>query len=181
LTTKKIAALAAALLLTAAEVFAQVTDSHTVRITINPIAAMELNSILDVAFATTSPALAGASPGPTSGSPATDSTRRLWYTAANAGASTRHISVQSNVNAPAGTTLTVDTASPEGGTGAGPVTITTTAANLVTTLGSVATGRTAGDGALLTYRFWVNNPALLVVGAVPTVVTVTYTLTDDIY
>ena len=51
-----------------------------------------------------------------------------------------------------------------------------------TAIGSVATGTTPGvSGAALTYSFWVSNPALLVVGASPTVVTVTYTMTADIY
>jgi hypothetical protein len=173
--------LVAVLLLAAVGAFAQTaTDTHTITITIAPIAAMELNDNTDIAFTTTAPLLAGDDPGPTALAPATDATKRLWYTAANLGATTRRITVGGSVNAPAGTTLEVDAAVAAGaGTDAGPRAVSTVTVDLVTGIGSVATGRTGADGAGLTYSFWVSTPASLVVGAVPTVITVTYTLTDD--
>jgi len=100
-------------------------------------------------------------------------------------ASDRNITVETDVAIPAGTTLTVlATVAGGAGTSAGTITFNnagpTAATSLVTAIGSVATGRTAGvSGAGLGYAFWVSNSALLVTGT--TVVTVTYTLTEDIF
>jgi hypothetical protein len=175
--------LVAVLLMAAVGVFAQTaTDSHTVTITIAPIAAIALSSTADITFTTAAPALAGDDPGPTAGAPATNATKRLWYTAANLTGMTRHITVGSDVNPPAGTSLTVNAAveaQAGAGANAGPASVSTVTVALVTGIGSIATGRTGTDGAGLTYSFWVSAPGSLVVGAAPTVVTVTYTLTDD--
>jgi hypothetical protein len=178
---KRILVLLALVVTVGVGVYAQTdSDAHNVVITIAPIAALDLNdNTTDVTFTTTAPLLAGNDPGPTAGAPATDVSKRLWYTAASLGAATREITVQSDVAAPAGTTLTVDAAGAEGGVNAGPITIGVGAQNLVTGITSIATGRTGGDGAGLTYSFWVSNAALLVVGVAPTTMVVTYTLNED--
>jgi hypothetical protein len=180
---KKMFALVAALVLAAAGAFAQSTDSHTVTITVASIGMIGLSSNANISFSTAAPALPGDPVSPLPASPATNGTKNLFYTTANLAGKTRHITVGSDVTVPAGTTLTVNTAMAAGaGTNAGPVTIGTTALDLVTGIGSVATGRTVGtSGATLTYSFWVSNPAALVVTGSPTVVTVTYTLTADTF
>ncbi len=176
---KKILVAIAVLLIGAAAAFAQTdTDAHTVTITIAPIAAIALNNTTDVAFSTTAPALPGDDVGPTPLAHATDATKRLWYTALNATGLTRRITVGSDVNAPAGTNLTVAAVVEAGaGTTAGTVAVSTVTVDAVTAIPSIATGRTGTDGAGLTYDFWVSAPASLVAGT--TVMTVTYTLTDD--
>jgi hypothetical protein len=164
--------------------FAQTdSDAHNVVITIAPIAALDLNdNTTDVVFTTSSPALAGNDPGPLVGAPATDVTKRLWYTAANLGSAVRTITVSTVTSAPAGTALTVLAAVEVGaGTTGGTIDIDTAgSAILVSAIPSVATGRGIGDGAGLTYSFWVSNPAALVVGVAPTTIVVTFTLTEDI-
>jgi hypothetical protein len=169
----------AVLFLVAAGVFAQTdTDAHTVTITIAPIAAIALNNTTDVGFSTTAPVLPGDDVGPTPLAHATDASKRLWYTALNGTGLTRRITVGSDVNAPAGTNLTVASVVEAGaGTTAGTVAVSTVTVNAVTAIPSVATGRTGTDGAGLAYDFWVSAPASLVEGAY--VLTVTYTLTDD--
>jgi hypothetical protein len=183
MTLKKTLVLLTVLMLAAAGAFAQATDSHTVTITVASIGMIGLSSNTDIAFSTVAPVLPGDPVSPLPASPATNSSKNLFYTTANLAGKTRHITVGSDVSAPAGTTLTVNAAMAGGaGTNAGPVTIGTSALDLVTGIGSVATGRTVGtSGATLTYSFWVNNPAALVVSASPTVVTVTYTLTADTF
>lgn len=177
---KKLLILIAVLLLVGVAAFAQTsTDNHTVTVTVSPIAAIDLNNTTDIPFSTTAPALAGDDPGPPPGTPSTDTGKRLWYTAANASGLTRRITVGSDNNPPAGTSLTVLAAVEAGaGTSAGAKAVSTVTVDLVTAIGSVATGRLVTDGAGLTYSFWVSTPASLVVGAA-TVMTVTYTLTDD--
>lgn len=171
------------LLAVAGFAFAQTdTDAHNVVITIAPIAAIALDDTVDVAFTTAAPALAGDDPGPTVALPATDTSKRLWYTAANLGAAERTITVTTSANAPAGTALTVEAAVEAGaGTDQGVIDIDTAGSYLlIDAIPSVATGRTGGDGAALTYSFWVATPASLVVGALPTTIIVTYTLTEDL-
>jgi hypothetical protein len=179
---RKILVSIAVLMLVAAGAFAQ-TAQHTVTITIADFGVIALNSIADIPFATSAPVLPGDPVSPLPASPATDISKSLFYTTSNLATKTRHITVQSNVNPPAGTALTVNAAVAAGaGANAGPATISSAAAvDLVTGIGSVATGRAAGNGASLTYSFWVSNPALLVVGGAPTVVTVTYTMTADTF
>ena len=176
---KRIFFIVAALLLVAAGAFAQTsTDAHTVTITIAPIAAIDLSNTTDVAFSTTAPVLPGDAISPTPAAHATDTSKRLWYTALNAGVATRRITIGSDVNAPAGTNLTVAAVVEAGaGTTAGTVAVSTVTVDMVTAIPSVATGRGGTDGAGLTYDFWVSAPASLVAGT--TVITVTYTLTED--
>jgi hypothetical protein len=176
---KKIILAVAVLLFAAVGAFAQTSsDNHTVTITIAAIAAIDLNNTTDVAFSTVPPVLAGDDIGPTAALPATDTSKRLWYTALNATGNTRRITVGSSSNPPAGTTLQV-MAAPEALAGTGSTrAISTVAADLVTAIPSVTTGRTGTDGAALTYSFWVSAPGSLAEQAA-TSITVTYTLTDD--
>jgi hypothetical protein len=173
------------LLAVAGFAFAQIdTDAHNVVITIAPIAAIALDDTVDVTFTTSAPALAGDPPGPTVLAPATDVSKYLFYTAANLGAAERTITVTTSANAPAGTALTVEAVVAAGaGTDQGVIDIDTAGSYLlIDAIPSVATGRDGpgGDGAALTYSFWVATPASLVVGALPTTIIVTYTLTEDL-
>lgn len=183
---KRILVLLALLALVTVGVFAQTAnDNHTITIDIQPIAAMELENGVNIDFTTTAPVNPGDPVGPPVGTPQTGADR-LFYTALNAGAFTRHITVQTDVAVPAGTTLTVAPTVNAGAGNAAVASLTfsnagaTPATVLVDTIGSVATGRTAGtSGTGLAYEFWVSNASALV--AAQTVVTVTYTLTEDIY
>jgi hypothetical protein len=165
-------------------VFAQTaTDNHTVTITIAPIAAMALENGIDIPFSTVAPGTPGDPVGPPVGTPQ-QGTDRLFYTALNDG-STRHITVETNVAIPPGTRLNVVPVVNAGaGTAVGTILFSNAGATattaLVTAIGSVATGTVSGtSGTGLTYNFWVFDASALV--AATTVVTVTYTLTDDIY
>ncbi len=115
----------------------------------------------------------------------TDVTKRLWYTASNAGGRLRTITVSTVTDAPLGTALTV-IAAVEALAGSGGVTRNISAAGsavLVSAIPSVATGRLGTDGAGLTYSFWVSDPAALVVDdpyPSPTTIVVTFTLTEDL-
>lgn len=176
-----------ALLAMAVGAFAQTDfDAHNVLINIAPIAALDLNdNTTDVIFTTALSGLAGSDPGPLLAAPATDVTKRLWYTASNAGGRLRTITVSTVTDAPAGTALTVIAAA-EAGAGSGGVTRNISAAGsavLVSAIPSVATGRLGTDGAGLTYSFWVSNAAALVVDdpyPSPTTIVVTFTLTEDL-
>jgi hypothetical protein len=178
---RKILVLILVLMLAAAGAFAQ-TDAHTVTITVASIGAIGLSSNTNIAFSTVAPVLPGDPVEPLLAAPATNSTKSLFYTTANLSGKTRHITVGSDVNPPPGTALTVNAVVAGGaGANAGPAAISTSTVDLVTGIGSVATGRTLGtSGAALTYSFWVSNASLLVVGP-PTVVTVTYTMTADTF
>ena len=81
-------------------------------------------------------------------------------------------------SAPAGTSLLLEATSvpASSGTAAGQITVDATAKNLITGIGSTATG-TGANGAALTYTFSVDDPSALVVGDNKTV-TLTFTLTD---
>ncbi len=175
---KKLCILVVLLMVGSVAVFAQATDTHTVTITVATIAVIDLNNTTDVAFSTAAPALPGDDPGPPVGLPATDTSKRLWYTTVCAAGLTKKITVGTDVNVPGGTQLSVQ-AVPEAlaGTGSTVNISATGTADLVTLIPSVATGRGVADGSALTYRFWVNAPASLVVGAA-SVVNVLYTITD---
>ena len=174
---KKLCAILTLLTLASLAAFAQ-TDAHTVTINVIDFAVIALNDTSNITFNTSAPALPGDDPGPVVGTPATDVSKRLWYTAV--ATTTKRITVNRGATAvPAGTTLAVIASSVEAGAGTPSVqrTITAVAQDLVTAIPSVATGRTGTDGAALTYSFWVSNPALLVAGT-SAVVTVTYTILD---
>lgn len=172
--------LVAVLVLAAVGAFAQTTDSHTVTITVTPVQVLDLDDTNDIAFATTAPVLPGDPVGPAAAAPATDVTKWLWYTTCTT--ATSRITIESDVAAPAGTVLEAEaTTVPVGGTvAAGPIGLSgiTAATELIGSIPNGNTGRNPGDGSNVTFRFWVDDPAALVVGAA-TVITVTYTIEDD--
>jgi hypothetical protein len=174
---KRLCAILTLLILATMAAFAQ-TDAHTVTINVIDFAVIALNDTSNITFNTSAPALPGNDPGPAPGTPATDTSKRLWYTAV--ATTTKRITVNCGATTPpAGTTLAVIASSVEAGAGTASVqrTISGVAQDLVTAIPSVATGRTGTDGAALTYSFWVSTPGSLVAGAAA-VVTVTYTITD---
>ena len=174
---KKLLLIVVLLALGSVAAFAQ-TDAHTVTINVNTIAVIDLNDDTNITFNTVAPANPGDDPGPAAATPATDTSKRLWYTVVSAAANYR-ITVNRGATAvPAGTTLAVEATAVEGGAPVvGGVTITAVAQDIATGIGSIATGRTAADGTALEYSFWVDTPASLVAGT-SAVVTVTYTLTN---
>lgn len=174
---KKFCVLAVLLVLGGLGAFAQ-TDSHPVTINVVAIAVIDLNDDGNITFNTSAPANPGEDPGPTALAPATDATKRLWYTVCTAAANYRITVARGAVAPPTGTTLAVEATSAEGGSRVvGGVTITAGAQDIVTGIDSIATGRTGGDGTALEYRFWVDTPTALNAGDTA-IVTVTYTLTN---
>ena len=178
---RKILITVAILILAAAGAFAQVSDTHTVTITITPVQVLDLDDTNDVGFATTAPVLPGDPVGPAVGAPATDATKWLWYTACTTG--TSRITIETDTACPAGTALEAEaTTVPAGGTvAAGPIDLTavTGATELLGSIPNGNTGRNVGDGSNVTFRFWVDDPAALVVGGAATVINVLYTIEDD--
>jgi hypothetical protein len=177
---RKLLIAAVVLVLAAAGAFAQTTDSHTVTITITPVQVLDLDDTNDIAFTTTAPVLPGDPVGPAAAAPATDASKWLWYTTCTT--ATSRITVETDVAAPAGTALEAEaTTVPVGGTvAAGPIDLSgvTAATELIGSIPNGNTGRAVGNGSNVTFRFWVDDPAALVVGAA-TVITVTYTIEDD--
>ena len=150
------------------------TASHTVTMQVNEIALIDLNDVTAITLTTNAPANGGEN---VTGD--TDATKLLQYTSLVAAGVTRNITVQADlaVPAPAGTSLKLAAVVPGGcGTAAPQVTITNAAQNLITAIGSCATG-TGASGAALTYTFSVDTVASLVVGATTSPV-ITFTLAD---
>ena len=150
--------------------------SHTVTMQVNDIAVLNLTGG-NITLTVTAPATGGEVP-----QDGTDSTCYLQYTSTVPSSQTRNISVAwgGSDAAPAGTSLLV-TATPSGGTNEGSTggqkTITSSAQNVVTTIGSCYTGTGGTDGANLAYVLSVTTPTSLVASE-SQVATVTYTLTD---
>jgi hypothetical protein len=111
-----------------------------------------------------------------------DSSTYAQYTSVVASGKTRSITAQwaAGDAAPSGCVLQLQ-AQPAGGnqgTSAGTITLSSTPQNIVTGIGSCATGRGSTQGARLTYTLVINDVESLVAGEEKTV-TVTLTLTDD--
>jgi hypothetical protein len=177
---RKILITAAILILAAAGAFAQATDTHTVTITITPVQVIDLDDTNDVAFATTAPVLPGDPVGPAVGAPATDASKWLWYTTCTT--ATSRITIETDTACPGGTALEAEaTTVPLGGTvAAGPIDLSavTAATELIGSIPNGNTGRNPGNGSNVTFRFWVDDPSALAVGAA-TVINVLYTIEDD--
>ena len=177
---RKLLIVAAVLVLAAAGAFAQVSDTHTVTITITPVQVIDLNDATDIAFTTEAPILPGDPVGPAVGAPATDDTKWLWYTTCTT--ATSRITIETDAACPAGTALQAEaTTVPVGGTAAaGPIDLSgvTAATELIGSIPNGNTGRAAGNGSNVTFSFWVDDPSALVVGAA-TVINVVYTIEDD--
>ncbi len=152
------------------------TATQSVTMTVSEIA------VLDV---TANPGtLTIAAPGTGGETPAdpSDNSTYAQYTSTVGAGQSRAITAEigGGDSTPAGTTLTLG-AAPSGNTNegstAGTVTLSSTAQNVVTGVGSCATGTGATDGAQLTYTLVIGTMTDLVAGASETA-TVTLTLTD---
>ena len=156
-------------------VAASSTASHDVTLQINEIVLIDLNNTAAITLTTNAPTAGGENP-----LGDTDATKLLQYTSLVATGLTRKITVAwgGTETAPAGTSLKlVASAIPAGcGTAAPQVTITNGTQDLVTGIGSCATG-TGTNGAALTYTFSIDDVTQLVVGDNKTV-TITFTLID---
>jgi hypothetical protein len=155
--------------------FAAATATQTVTMQIGAIAALAIVGG-NPTLAVVAPAQGGAPPAnPTSNA------NYAQYTSTVPSATTRRL--QANWGgadaAPAGCSLLL-TAAPAGGQGttAGQITMSATAQNIVTGIGSCATGITGTSGAQLTYVLSINSLTSLVAADNHTV-TITITLTDN--
>ena len=157
--------------------FAQSTASQTVTMQISAISVLGVTGN-PAALVVSAPALGGDTP-----SNPTSNTTYARYTSTVSTGVTRRLQANwavANV-APAGCSLLLTAqpaALPNQGTTAGQITMTSTATNIVTGIGSCATGTTATSGAQLTYVLSVNTMTALIAGENHTV-TITLTLTDN--
>jgi hypothetical protein len=144
---------------------------------------MQINAIAALAIVGGNPTLTVVAPAQGGATPAnpTSNVNYAQYTSTVPSATTRRL--QANWGgadaAPAGCSLLL-TAAPAGGQGttAGQITMSATAQNIVTGIGSCATGITATSGAQLTYVLSINSLTSLVAADNHTV-TITITLTDN--
>ena len=151
------------------------SDAHTVTMTVDSIAVLSLTGG-NVTLTVEAPAQGGQTP-----SSVSSNTNYLQYTSTVPSAQARALTVAWGASdaAPGGCSLKIQ-ATPTGGSEgstAGQVTITNSAQNVVTSVGSCATGTGGSDGAQLTYTLSVDDMSSLVAGESKQA-TVTYTLTD---
>lgn len=151
------------------------TATQSVTMTVNEIAVIDVTGNPGT-LTILAPGTGGATP-----ANATDNSTYAQYTSVVASALTRKITANFGGSdaTPAGTSLKL-TVAPSGGEGtsAGQKTLTSTAQDVVTAIGSAATGTGGTSGAQLTYELSVDTFASLVAGESKTV-TVTLTMTDD--
>jgi hypothetical protein len=149
--------------------------SHDVTMQVNEVVLIDLNSTATITLTTNAPANGGEDP-----TGDTDNSKLLQYTSLVASGTTRNISAQwgGTDQAPAGTSLLLEATSVPAGCGSASaqITIDSTARNIITGIGSCATG-TGANGAEMTYTFQIDDVSQLVVGDNQTV-TITLTLTD---
>jgi len=159
-------------------VFAVSTATQTVTMQVNAICVLAVTgnpSTLTVS----APATGGQTP-----SNPSSNTTYAQYTSTVASATTRKITAKWEAGdaAPAGCSLKL-TATPSGGTNqgttAGQITMSSTAQDVVTTIGSCATGTGGSNGAQLTYTLSVDTVTSLVASESKSA-TVTLTLTDAV-
>ena len=150
------------------------TASHDVTMQVNEVVLLDIDDVTTMTLNTTAPANGGED---VTGS--TD-TRLLQYTSLVAGATTRTISVSWGAldAAPAGTELKIEATGVAAGCGTAgaQITVSNVAQNIVTAIGSCATG-TGASGTEVTYTLNVTDVSALDVAGDSTV-TITYTLTD---
>ena len=153
------------------------TAVHSVSIEIQEVALLALNSTALVALVSQNPA--GGAGGEVEAD--TNNTKELYYTSVVANSTTRTISVSSDIAAPAGTTLSVTPtvgSATGAGTAAGKTAIPVgTGTDIITAIGSTATGTGAGAASLL-YTLDVVATSSLETTAATTLV-LTYTLEED--
>jgi septal ring-binding cell division protein DamX len=151
--------------------------SHDVTITVSEVVIIELNDTSTVALTTVSPGVGNAGQSVTG---ETDNSKSLAYTSLVSSGTTRNITAEldANISLP-GLALWLSADNASGGvygTGLSDIALSTTAANIVTGIGSCATDN--GAATTLTYALVVTDENLLEIDAVGQTVTVTLTLTD---
>ncbi|WP_229244201.1 hypothetical protein [Emticicia sp. CRIBPO] len=157
------------------------TDNHTVTITIPEVALLDLETTGSKSF--TMAFVAPDEAGSKITAPTATTTTWLNYSSIVAIGTTRTVTVAADVLV-GGVDIKVSAAAPAGGGGAlggaaGPLTLTTTATALITSIGSCWTGTGNTSGHQLTYELALKSDyESLKHGAKPVVVT--YTLTDDL-
>ncbi|MDA3938187.1 MAG: hypothetical protein PF693_02615 [Spirochaetia bacterium] len=151
---------------------------HDINLNVSEIAVLGLNNDSSITLSTPGTVAAGALPTAVD----TDSSKYLKYTSVVGGTATRSITVSlGEIGVPSGTQLTIeadDASTTQDGTPASVITLSSTAASLITGISSCATGTDASDGANLTYSYSVTDVTALLDSADATV-TVTFTLGDD--
>lgn len=155
------------------------TATHDVTMNVNEVVLIDINNTGTLTLNTTAPANGGED---VTGQ--TDSTSKLLqYTSLVGSGTTRNIQVSwsgaLDGACPAGTHLEAEAITVPGGCGsavAGGVTVSAVDQNIITTIGSCATG-TGASGAQMEYRFVVDTVSSLVVGDTKSVRLV-FTLTD---
>ena len=171
---------AAALMATAAGAYAASdTASHDIVLEVREIAVIGLNDTSAITLRTAGTVTPGADP--STAADDTDSSKLLQYTSIVPGSATRNITVALGATGvPAGTELSLEAtqmpAAANVGVAAGRVVLSSTAANLITGIGSTATG-TGTNGVELTYSYRITDVSALATDDDATV-TVTFTLTD---
>ena len=152
--------------------------THVINLQVIEVVAVGLNDASAITLTTVAPVTPGDPPTGQS-----NNSKYLRYTTVNSGVTTRRVTAQMSVAAPAGTALQLETTIGSGGAGTqgvttGPETLTNASAtDVITGIASCYTGTGGTDGAQLTYTLLVTAPGSLVVAAaVP--VTITLTLTD---
>jgi hypothetical protein len=156
-------------------VFAADNAAHDVILNVNEVCLIDLNSTATITLNTIAPAAGGMDP-----TGDTDASKLLQYTSLVPSGQTRLITANWDAldAAPAGTSLRlVATSVPAGcGSAGAQITLSNLAQNVITGIGSCATG-VGANGAALLYTFSVDTVGSLVVGDTSTV-TVTFTLSD---
>jgi len=151
------------------------TASHTVRIVVADVAVLDVSGNVNLELEDTPQA--GAAPLQVS-----DDSALLRYTTTSAPGTARRVTAALiDGEVPGGTLLALETA-PSGGAdrGAGGIQVELdyTAQEIITGIGSCATGRSPNQGAQLNYTLKVLEPELLSAGSEETL-TVLFTLCDD--
>lgn len=155
---------------------ADVTDTMTIHMSVDSIAALNVNPGSDITLTVSAPATAGDTP-----VGAANDANYLQYTSTVTATKTKIITAKLGAAVLDGCSLklqaTVGSGSNEG-TSAGQVTLSNESAfNIVTGIGTCATGTSSTDGAKLTYTLTVDTMGSLV-AAQEKHLTVTFTLTD---
>jgi hypothetical protein len=156
-------------------VFAADTAAHNVTLRVLDVCRIGLNSTATITLDTIAPTNGG---DPVTGM--TNASKLLQYTSLVPAGQTRSITANwgGADAAPAGTSLLLQASAVPAncGTAGGQITLSAVGQNIVTAIGSCATG-VGANGTTLTYTLNITNVNNLVVGATSTV-TVTFTLTD---
>ena len=156
------------------------TASHTVSYSVPKVALVDVEGGSSISLALTAPTEAGLG----MVTSATNSTLWLNYSSTTAPSATNIISVKADVLLPGIALKVVAGANAGGGAGtAGSptsiVTLSTTDQNIVTGIGTCYTGDGTSNGHNLTYSLATTDYSLIKYTSTPTVVTVTYTITNN--